>query len=299
MMRPMPFWPSLEPWKNETSVQVRISKPADPDRRRLVGLRGGVKLRHADDRLHRQQQQRRKGKAEERREQERLADLGDLIPIHAGRAVLAADDRVGDADADDRPDQGVRARSGDAHPPGAQVPDDRGNEQREHHGVARGGADLKNELNRQQRDDAEGHRAGRSQHAEEIPAPRPHDRDLRRQGVGVDDGGDRVRGVVEAVDEFEAERDQQRDAEQNERQNCRRAAAGVRNVGPDRIGHVEQAESQDREEAERKPRVHRLVEMRLWPALRRAGRVRASNAADMGAPWACEASLSRPPMTGM
>ena len=27
MMRPMPFWPSLEPWKNDTSVQVRISKP--------------------------------------------------------------------------------------------------------------------------------------------------------------------------------------------------------------------------------------------------------------------------------
>ena len=36
--------------------------------------------------------------------------------------------------------------------------------------------------------------------------------------VGVDDRGDRVGGVVEAVDELEAERDQQRDAEQHERQ---------------------------------------------------------------------------------
>ena len=27
MMRPMPFWPSFEPWKNETPVQVRISRP--------------------------------------------------------------------------------------------------------------------------------------------------------------------------------------------------------------------------------------------------------------------------------
>ena len=27
MMRPMPFWPSLEPWKNETRVQVRTSRP--------------------------------------------------------------------------------------------------------------------------------------------------------------------------------------------------------------------------------------------------------------------------------
>ena len=251
---------------------------ADPGRWRLVGGRGGVKLRHADDGLHGQQQQRRKGKAEKRREQQRLADLGDLIPIHAGGAVLAAHDRVGDADADDRPDQGVRARSGNAHPPSAQVPDDRGNEQREHHRVACGGADLKNELDRQQRDDAEGHRAGRSEHAEEVPAPRPHDRDLRRQGVGVDDRGDRVGGVVEAVDEFEAERDQQRHAEQNERHNCRRSAASVRDVGPDRIGHVEQAKSQDREDPERKSRVHRLVEMRLH---RRFG-VRAESSVECG-----------------
>jgi hypothetical protein len=27
MMRPMPFWPSFEPWKNDTSVQVRINNP--------------------------------------------------------------------------------------------------------------------------------------------------------------------------------------------------------------------------------------------------------------------------------
>src|SRR5271170_1821882 len=27
MMRPMPFWPSFEPWKKLTPVQVRISKP--------------------------------------------------------------------------------------------------------------------------------------------------------------------------------------------------------------------------------------------------------------------------------
>ena len=27
MIRPMPFWPSFEPWKNDTSVQVRTSRP--------------------------------------------------------------------------------------------------------------------------------------------------------------------------------------------------------------------------------------------------------------------------------
>jgi hypothetical protein len=67
---------------------------------------------------------------------------------------------------------------------------------------------------------------------------------------------------VETVDEFEAERDQQCDAEQNERHNCRRSAARVCNVAADGIGHVEQAKSQHGEDAERKPRVHRLVEMR-------------------------------------
>ena len=73
-----------------------------------------------------------------------------------------------------------------------------------------------------------------SETPKEVPTARPHDRDLRRQGVGVDDGGDGVGGVVEAVDEFEPERDQQRDAEQEERQNGRRSAAG-RRVMSDRI----------------------------------------------------------------
>ena len=27
MMRPMPFWPSFDPWKNDTSVQVRTRRP--------------------------------------------------------------------------------------------------------------------------------------------------------------------------------------------------------------------------------------------------------------------------------
>ena len=27
MIRPMPFWPSLEPWAKDTPVQVRISRP--------------------------------------------------------------------------------------------------------------------------------------------------------------------------------------------------------------------------------------------------------------------------------
>ena len=54
-----------------------------------------------------------------------------------------------------------------------------------------------------------------------LNSARPDDRDLRRQRVRVDDRRDRVRRVVEAVDELEAERDQQRHAEQQERQHAR------------------------------------------------------------------------------
>ena len=54
------------------------------------------------------------------------------------------------------------------------------------------------------------------QHAEEIEAARPDDRDLGRHRVGVDDRRDGIGGVVEAVDELEAERDQQRDCKQCE-----------------------------------------------------------------------------------
>jgi len=47
---------------------------------------------------------------------------------------------------------------------------------------------------------------------------RPDHRDRQRQRVGVDHGCDRIGGVVESVDEFEAEGDEQRHAEQEERQ---------------------------------------------------------------------------------
>ena len=50
----------------------------------------------------------------------------------------------------------------------------------------------------------------------EIPEAGPHDRDLRRQRMRVDDRGDGIGGVVEAVDEFKAERDEQGDAKENE-----------------------------------------------------------------------------------
>ena len=56
------------------------------------------------------------------------------------------------------------------------------------------------------------------QHAEEIEEARPHHGEFGRQRMGVDHGCDRVGGVVEAVDEFKAERDQQRHEQQEKGQ---------------------------------------------------------------------------------
>ena len=101
--------------------------------------------------------------------------------------------------------------AGKPEPPGAEIPDDRRDQQREDHGEAGAAADLQDQLDRQQRDDAERDRAAREQHAEEVEHARPDDREVRRQRVRVDDSGDGIGGVVEAIDELEAERDQQRD----------------------------------------------------------------------------------------
>jgi len=54
--------------------------------------------------------------------------------------------------------------------------------------------------------------------SQEIKEAGPDHSEVRRHRVGVDHGRDRVGRIVEAIDEFEAERDQQRHAQQDERQ---------------------------------------------------------------------------------
>ncbi len=236
---------------------------ADPPGRRGVRLRRLIEFGRPDHGLHDQQKQRGEDEAEHRRHQQRLADFRHLVPVNAGSAVLSANERVGDADANDRSDQRMRARRRQAKPPGAEIPDDCGDEQREHHRIAGAGADLENELDRQQRHDAEGDGSARSEHAEEVPAARPHDRDLSRQGVGVDHCRDGVGGIVKAVDELESKRNQHRHAEQKERHNRGRAAAGLRDVGANRVGHVEEPARENSEKNQRKPDIEGLVQMRL------------------------------------
>ena len=168
MIRPMPFWPSFEPCANDTPVQVSTSRPRIHHGGGVLPLGASYSCLVLDERAQRQQQQRGEDEADQRRQQQRIADLGRLRPVDAAGAVAAVHQRVGDADADDRADQRVRRRGRQAQPPGAEVPDDGGDQQREHHREAGAGADLQDQLDRQQRDDAEGHRAAGHQHAEEI-----------------------------------------------------------------------------------------------------------------------------------
>jgi hypothetical protein len=159
---------------------------------------------------------RRRAEADDRREKSAVKTLVTCVPVDAGGAGVALHELVGDADADDGADHGVRAGGGQAAPPGGEVPEDGGDEQGEDHREAGAGADLEDELDGQQVDDGVGDGAGAEQHADEVHDAGVDDGDVRLERVGVDAGGDGVGGVVEAVDELEAERDEERDAQQDE-----------------------------------------------------------------------------------
>ena len=227
MIRPMPFWPSLEPWKKLTSVQVRMRMPRIHQGGSVVALRLGIKGRNADDEFEGQQKDGGKGKAEQGRDQQCLADILGFRPIDAGCATAAMQQRVGDADADNGADEGVRTRGRQAESPGSEVPDDGRDQQRKDHRKAGVAADLQDQFDGQERDDAEGDGARGRQNAEQVERSRPDHGEVCRQRPRIDDGRYRVRSVVKAVDELEAERDQKRDEQQQEGRVARDFCAGL------------------------------------------------------------------------
>ena len=101
--------------------------------------------------------------------------------------------------------------------PGPQVPENGGDQQREHHGETGPGAHLENQLDRQQGDDSECDCPGCKHDADKVPHAGPGHGEMRRHGMRIDDGRDSVRRVMKPVDEFEAERDQQGKPEQDKR----------------------------------------------------------------------------------
>ena len=78
--------------------------------------------------------------------------------------------------------------------------------------------------------------------------------------MSVDDGRDRVCGVVEPVDELETEGDQQRDEEQQVRQKRRALGAACGDIGIEAVRHEEQAAAQQQEKYDGGTRVEALVE---------------------------------------
>ena len=109
---------------------------------------------------------------------------------------------VGDSYPNNGTDQGVGAGCRKAQPPGAEIPDNRCDQQSEDHGKTRFAANLQNQFDRQQRDDAESDRAAGGQDAEEIPHSGPNHCDVRFESMGVNYGGDGVGRVVKTVYEF-------------------------------------------------------------------------------------------------
>ncbi|MET4829202.1 hypothetical protein ABH972_006791 [Bradyrhizobium ottawaense] len=68
---------------------------------------------------------------------------------------------------------------------------------------------------------------------------------------------------MEAVDEFEAERDQERDEQQDVGQVARHACAGRVDVDIDAVGDEQQPRGEDAEEQDHRQRIEALVE--IWP----------------------------------
>ena len=103
----------------------------------------------------------------------------------------------------------------------------------ENHRVACAAAYLQDQFHGQQGNNAVSHRAGRRQHAQQVEQPGPDHREIGRQAVSIDDGGNRVGGVVKAVHELEAQGNQQRQAQQQERTNSQRGRPGRIHIGDD------------------------------------------------------------------
>jgi len=258
----MPFCPSLPPWKKETSVQVRMSSPRIHRGGGRIALRRLVEVPAAHREFQGEQQQGRQHEAADRREQQRLEDVARLAPVDARGAVAAVHQLVGEADAQDRADQRVGRGVRQAEGPGPEIPEDGREEQREDHRVAGSRSDVQDQLHRQQRHDGVGHRARGEHHAEEVEEARPDHRHERRHRARVDHRGDRVGGVVESVDEFEGQRDQQGEPQQGEgavRQRC--FADGV-HVGDQAHHRVAEPCHQDEQEGDEAPQRHPVVEPR-------------------------------------
>ena len=128
-------------------------------------------------------------------------------------------------------------------------------------GIPGPGPHLQDQLDREQGHHREGDRARGGEHAQEVEEAGPDDGDQRRHRMGVDYGRHGVRGVVEAVHELEAERDQQGEAEHGEGAGGDVVLADRGDVGLDAEGGVGEPDRQDDEEGDGPGRMRFAVEL--------------------------------------
>ncbi|MNO98892.1 hypothetical protein D3C76_906510 [compost metagenome] len=122
---------------------------------------------------------------------------------------------------------------------------------------------MQNQLDRQQRDDAERHRTTGQQHPEEVEEPGPDHREIRWQRMRIDHCGDGVGGVVETVDELEAQGNQQGHAQEYERRPSGHHGAKLVHVVHQAIGGEQQPEAQYCEKHHQSVRAGFFVQLRF------------------------------------
>src|SRR5581483_5226434 len=118
--------------------------------------------------------------------------------------------RTHDGSSSHAADQRVRRRRRKSPPPGEQVPDNRAKQSADHH-VLRDHTDINHAA-------ANGFGDGGSQQesGQEVEEGGPYNCELGREDASRNDGGDAIRGIVEAVKKVESLGDEDGDAEKQE-----------------------------------------------------------------------------------
>ena len=184
-MIPIVFWASFAPWREaERGGREELAHPEPP----VQLVEPPMPVEHPVDQHHEreaeQQPHHRRQHDEDRDLLEAARDQGPPPRARHRRAGHRADDRV-------------RGARGKTEPPRDDVPGDRADETGEDHGVREHG--RFHDICR----DRGGDRGPEDQERREVEERGPRHRLLRREHARRDDGRDRVRRVVEAVEEVE------------------------------------------------------------------------------------------------
>ena len=166
-----------------------------------------------DDAFDQPEEQQRQHEAEDRRDQQGSQDAPDLVPIDAVAEPAAVNQGVLDRNADEGADQRVGTGVRQPEQPSPDVPGQRRHEQSRQHPDRDAAVGWREHIGWNEFDQGISDRDAAQDDAEEVHEPGPDHGRHGLERMGVDDGRDGVRGVVEAVRELE-DQDQQQASEQ-------------------------------------------------------------------------------------